>query len=65
MDTTETEENRQELQLLKQEQLALQQLLASMDADDFSQRVFTKVFNDDVVRICGRIGNHHDLCSWL
>ena len=50
-DHSEDSENAKELENLKRESQALQSIRQSMGSDDFSRRVFDKVFKDDINRL--------------
>lgn len=51
MDNTETSDNAQEVEKLRQEAQALKRLRDSMGSEDFPRLVFDKVFKDDINRL--------------
>jgi len=53
LDTSEDADNAQETQNLKAEAQALKKIRASMYSDDFAQKVFDKVFKEDIDRLRG------------
>ena len=50
-DHSEDSENAKEIENLRQESQALNSIRQSMGSDDFSRRVFDKVFKDDINRL--------------
>jgi ubiquitin-like 1-activating enzyme E1 B len=53
LDTSEDADNAQEIQNLKAEAQALKEIRESMYSDDFAQKVFDKVFKEDIDRLRG------------
>jgi ubiquitin-like 1-activating enzyme E1 B len=53
LDTSQDADNAQEIQNLKAEAQALKKIRASMYSDDFAQKVFDKVFKEDIDRLRG------------
>ncbi|TPX49564.1 hypothetical protein SeLEV6574_g01398 [Synchytrium endobioticum] len=53
IDTTENTENSQEIENLKKEAMALKVLKASAGSPDWAERVFKKVFTQDINRLLG------------
>lgn len=51
LDTSENAENAEEIENLQREAQALQQIRHSMGSHDFAQKVFDKVFNEDIERL--------------
>ncbi|KAI9713499.1 MAG: E1 ubiquitin-activating protein uba2 [Bogoriella megaspora] len=51
LDHTEDADNREEIEKLREESQALKRLRRSMGSEDFPQKVFNKVFNEDVNRL--------------
>ncbi|KAI9803370.1 MAG: E1 ubiquitin-activating protein uba2 [Piccolia ochrophora] len=53
LDHSEDSENATEIEQLRQEAQALKQIRASMGSDDFTRKVFEKVFDQDITRLRG------------
>ncbi|KAK2746969.1 E1 ubiquitin-activating protein uba2 [Myotisia sp. PD_48] len=53
LDHTEDAENADEIQNLQREAQALKEIRDSMTSDDFGEKVFIKVFQDDITRLQG------------
>ncbi|KAI9836434.1 MAG: hypothetical protein M1819_001465 [Sarea resinae] len=52
LDHSEDNENAKEIENLREESQALKRIRRSMGSDDFSRKVFDKVFRDDIERLC-------------
>ncbi|KAL1985382.1 hypothetical protein VTN96DRAFT_7943 [Rasamsonia emersonii] len=53
LDHSEDAENAEEIENLRREAQALKAIRASMGSDDFAEKVFTKVFKEDIERLRG------------
>ena len=53
VDTSENSDNAEEIKNLKAEAQALKKIREDMNGDDFAQKVFDKVFKDDIDRLRG------------
>lgn len=52
-DHSQDSENAVEIENLRNEAQALKRIRQSMGSDDFPRKIFEKVFNDDINRLCG------------
>lgn len=53
LDTSEDSENKEEIENLRREAQALKAIRDSMGSDAFAEKVFEKVFNEDITRLRG------------